>query len=192
MVETPPTTEPHLERPGPAEFRDPLVRREMQKAAVWFGMGLAILGVITLGQPLLLIVGGAIFAVLLDGGVRLLGRYLPIQRGWRLLSSCILGFGFFGWVFWFAGTTIAAQFEALRDVVAAQFDRLMAFVASLGLCRGQADRLRDAAARRRRSPDERGRKRHRRGRERDRDDGDRHLSRVRAPAVRSRHGLDAS
>jgi hypothetical protein len=33
----PPTTEPHIERPGPAEFRDPLVRREMAKAAVWFG-----------------------------------------------------------------------------------------------------------------------------------------------------------
>jgi predicted PurR-regulated permease PerM len=129
----PPTTEPHVERPGPAEFRDPLVRREMAKAAVWFGMALAIAGVIVLGQPLLLIVGGAIFAVFLDGGVRLLGRYLPIARGWRLLLVLLLGFGFIGWVFWFAGTTIAAQFEALRDVVTAQFSRLMAFIASLGL-----------------------------------------------------------
>ncbi len=115
MSTKPPTTEPHLERPGPAEFRDPLVRREMQKAAVWFGMGLAIFGVITLGQPLLLIIGGAIFAVFLDGGVRLLGRFLPIARGCRLLLVLLLGFGFLGWVFWFAGTTIAAQFEALRD-----------------------------------------------------------------------------
>ncbi len=129
----PPTVEPHIERPGPAEFRDPLVRREMQKAAVWFGMALAIAGIIVLGQPLLLIVGGAIFAVLLDGGVRLLGRYLPIRRGWRLGLVLLLGFGFIGWVFWFAGTTIAAQFEALRDVVTAQFDRLIAFAESLGL-----------------------------------------------------------
>jgi predicted PurR-regulated permease PerM len=133
MADRPPTTEPHVERPGPAEFRDPLVRREMQKAAVWFGMALAIVGVIVLGQPLLLIVGGAIFAVLLDGGVRLLGRFLPIPRGWRLLLVLILGFGFLAWVFWFAGTTIAAQFEALRDVVTAQFNRLMDFAASLGL-----------------------------------------------------------
>src|SRR5919199_6147952 len=132
MPATPPTTEPHFERPGPAEFRDPLVRREMAKAAVWFGIGLAILGIITLGQPLLLIVGGAIFAVFLDGGVRVLGRYLPIPRGWRLLIVLLLGFGFLGWVFWYAGTTIAAQFEALRDVLAAQFDRLMHFGASLG------------------------------------------------------------
>ena len=133
----PPTTEPHVERPGPAEFRDPLVRREMQKAAVWFGMALAIVGIITLGQPLLLIIGGAIFAVFLDGGVRFLGRLLPIPRGWRLLLVLLLGFGFLGWVFWFAGTTIAAQFEALRNVVSAQFDRLMSFAASLGLMDGQ-------------------------------------------------------
>ncbi len=128
-----PTIEPHVERPGPAEFRDPLVRREMARAAVWFGMALAIIGVIVLAQPLLLIIGGAIFAVFLDGGVRLLGRLLPIARGWRLLLTIIIGFGFIGWVFWFAGTTIAAQFEALRIVVTAQFDKLLDFAASLGL-----------------------------------------------------------
>src|SRR5690348_14355821 len=133
MSTRPPTTEPHIERPGPAEFRDPLVRREMAKAAVWFGIGLAILGIIVLAQPLLLIVGGAIFAVFLDGGIRLLGRWLPIPRGWRLLLVLLLGFGFLGWVFYFAGTTIAAQAEALRQVVTAQFGRLMAFASSLGV-----------------------------------------------------------
>jgi predicted PurR-regulated permease PerM len=142
MPERPPTTEPHLERPGPAEFRDPLVRREMQKAAVWFGVGLAVVGVIVLAQPLLLIVGGAIFAVFLDGGVRLLGKYLPIPRGWRLVLVLLLGFGFLGWVFWFAGTTIAAQAEALRAVVTAQFARLMEFAGSLGLVpQGQATNI---------------------------------------------------
>src|SRR6476469_8587628 len=131
MAKSPPTVEPHVERPGPAEFRDPLVRREFQKAAVWFGMALAIAGVIVLGQPLLLIIGGMIFAVFLDGGVRLLGRYVPIPRGWRLLIVLLLGFGFIGWVIWFAGTTIGAQFEALREVVTAQVDRLIAFAKSL-------------------------------------------------------------
>lgn len=139
MPKAPPTTEPHVERPGPAEFRDPFVRRELQKAAVWFGVALAIAGVIVLGQPLLLIVGGAIFAVFLDGGVRLLGRFLPIPRGWRLGLVLLLGFGFLGWVIWFAGTTISAQFEVLRQVVTAQFGRLVAFTASLGLMpKGQA------------------------------------------------------
>jgi predicted PurR-regulated permease PerM len=136
------TTEPHIERPGPAEFRNPHVLREMQKAAVWFGMALAIIGVIVLAQPLLLIVGGMIFAVFLDGGTRLLGRYLPVPRPWRLLLTIILGFGFIGWVFWFAGTTIADQAEALKVVVTEQFSRLMAFVASLGLLpKGQATNI---------------------------------------------------
>ncbi|HEX6072775.1 MAG TPA: AI-2E family transporter [Sphingomicrobium sp.] len=133
MPSRPPTTEPHIERPGPAEFRDPLVRRELAKAAVWFGMALVIVGIIVLAQPLLLIVGGAIFAVFLDGGTRLLGRVLPIPRGWRLLLTILIGFGFIGWVFWLTGTTIAAQFEQLRLVVTAQFDRLFEFASSLGL-----------------------------------------------------------
>lgn len=133
MSARPPTTEPHIERPGPAEFRDPFVRREMAKAAIWLGMALIIAGVIVLGQPLLLIVGGAIFAVFLDGGVRFIGHYLPIPRGWRLLLVLLLGFGFIGWVFYFAGTTIGAQFEALREVVTAQFNRLIVFAEHLGL-----------------------------------------------------------
>ena len=37
----PPTVEPHVERPGPAEFRDPAVVRELKRAAVWFGLALA-------------------------------------------------------------------------------------------------------------------------------------------------------
>ena len=139
MAQPPPTTEPHVERPGPAEFRDPFVRRELQKAAIWLGLALAIVGVIVLAQPLLLIVVGAIFAVFLDGGARVIKRVLPIPRPWRLLLTILLGFGFLGWVFWFAGTTIAAQFEALRVVVTAQFDRLVEFAASLGLMpQGQA------------------------------------------------------
>ena len=76
-------------------------------------MALVIVGVIVLAQPLLLIIGGMVFAVILDGGARLLGRVLPIGRGWRLAIVTLAGFGFIGWVFYFAGTTFAAQVEAL-------------------------------------------------------------------------------
>src|SRR3954462_3711286 len=133
MAKAPATVQAHVERPGPAEFRDPLVRRELAKASVWLGLALLMVGVVVLAQPLLLIIGGAIFAVFLDGGVRVLGRFLPIPRGWRLLLTLLIGFGFLGWVIWFAGTTIGAQFETLREVVTAQFNRLMAFVGSLGI-----------------------------------------------------------
>ncbi|MEO6198752.1 MAG: AI-2E family transporter [Sphingomicrobium sp.] len=142
MARKPVPTLDQDERPGPAEFRDPVVRSEMRKAAVWIGMALAVAGIIVLAQPLLLIIGGLIFAVLLDGGVRVLGRYLPIGRGWRLLLVLIIGFGFLGWVFYFAGTTIADQAESLRKVVTAQFDELMKLGDRLGLVpNGQATDL---------------------------------------------------
>jgi predicted PurR-regulated permease PerM len=123
----------HVEQPGPAEFDDPVVRRELQRAWVWIGSILLVLAVIFLAQPLLLIVGGLVFAVLLDGGTRLLGRWLPLPRGLRLLMVTLLGFGFIGWVLYYAGTTFAAQFEALRLVVEAQVMRLYAWAADHGM-----------------------------------------------------------
>ncbi|HEX8413872.1 MAG TPA: AI-2E family transporter, partial [Sphingomicrobium sp.] len=127
------TLEPHVEKPGPAEFRDPVLRQELQRATVWFGVALVIAGVIFLAQPLLLIIGGLVFAVVLDGGARLLGRVLPIARGWRLAITIILGISFVAWVFYYAGTTFAAQAGALRVVVEAQAMKLYAWAQGLGL-----------------------------------------------------------
>jgi predicted PurR-regulated permease PerM len=123
----------HVEQPGPAEFRDPQVRRELQKAWIWIGSLLAVAAVILLAQPLLLIVGGLVFAVLLDGGTRLLGRYVPLPRGLRLAIVTLAGFGFIGWVLYYAGTTFAAQFEALRLTVEAQVMRAYAWAADHGM-----------------------------------------------------------
>jgi predicted PurR-regulated permease PerM len=123
----------HVEQPGPAEFRDPVVRTEIRRASVWIGMALLVAGLIFLAQPLLLIVGGLVFAVILDGGTRLLGRVLHIARGWRLLIVTLAGFGFIGWVLYYAGTTFAAQFEALRAVVEAQAMRVYAWAADHGM-----------------------------------------------------------
>ena len=129
----PPTVELHVEQPGPTEFRDPIVRRELQRAVVWLGLALAIAGVILLAQPLLLIIGGMIFAVVLDGGTRLLGRFLPIARGWRLALVVMLGLGFIGWVVYYAGTTFAAQAETLRAVVEEQAARVYGWAQEFGL-----------------------------------------------------------
>src|SRR3546814_7450093 len=79
-----PETKP--EAASPHEWRDPETRRELMKAGVWLGLICAIALVVLLIQPLLIIFGGLVFASMLDGGVRLLGKALPIPRGWRLLS----------------------------------------------------------------------------------------------------------
>ncbi|WP_310468686.1 AI-2E family transporter [Sphingomonas sp.] len=121
------------ERPGPAEFTDPRLRHEVQRAAVWLGMALLIVGVVVLAQPLLLIIGGLVFSVILDGGARLLGRVLPIRRGFRLALVVLAGLAFVGWVFYYAGTTLAAQAEALRAVVTEQANRLMGMATEFGL-----------------------------------------------------------
>ena len=133
----PPAPPPALplatELPGPVEFEDPRLWMEIRRAAVWLGMALLIVGVIVLAQPIMLIIGGLVFSVILDGGARLLGRVLPIGRGWRLAIVALAGFGFIGWVFYYAGTTLAAQAEALRIVITSQAQRLMEVAANLGI-----------------------------------------------------------
>ena len=129
----PPATAGGPEQPGPTEFRDPRLAYEVKKAAVWLGMALAIVGVIVLAQPIMLIIGGLVFAVILDGGTRLLGKVMPAPRGIRLAIVTLAGFGFVAWVFYYAGTTLVAQAETLRLVITEQFDRLIAWAQGMGL-----------------------------------------------------------
>jgi predicted PurR-regulated permease PerM len=125
--------ERHVERPGPAELRDPLIRHELKRASVWFGLGLVILAIMFLAQPLLLILGGVVFAATLDGGTRLLGRVLPIGRGWRLLIVTIFALAFIVGTIWLAGVQLTNQAAALRDTLTAQINRLLEYAASFGL-----------------------------------------------------------
>jgi predicted PurR-regulated permease PerM len=126
----------HVEQPGPAEMRDPLIRHELKRASVWFGLALAIAAVIFLAQPLLLIFAGIVLASMLDGGTRLLGRVLPIARGWRLAIVTIAAVAFIVWVFYFAGTSLAGQAESLREVITAQGNRMLAWGNSMGIVQG--------------------------------------------------------
>jgi len=126
----------HVEQPGPTELRDPIVRQELKRASVWFGLALAILGVIVLAQPLLLIFAGVVLAAVLDGGTRLLGRILPIGRGWRLAIVTLAGVGFIVWTIYFAGATLAGQAEILRSAVTAQANRILAWGSQLGITQG--------------------------------------------------------
>ena len=124
---------PAVEPLGPSELRDPFIRQELKRASVWFGLGLAILAVIFLAQPLLLILGGVVFASILDGGTRLLGRVLPIGRGWRLLIVSLAALAGLVGTVWFAGVQLGAQAAALRDIVTLQVNRLLEWGAAYGL-----------------------------------------------------------
>lgn len=113
------------ELPGPGELRDPFVRKELKRAAVWIGMVIAVLLIWQLAQPLLVIGGAIVFATMLDGGVRLLGRVLPIGRTWRLLLTTIIVLAFLVWVVWLGSVDLADQAAALKDVVLSQFEHGM-------------------------------------------------------------------
>jgi predicted PurR-regulated permease PerM len=126
----------HVERPGPVEMRDPLVRHELKRATVWLGCILGIAAVVILAEPLLLIVAGIVFASMLDGGTRLLGRVLPIGRGWRLGIVALGAIAFMVGTIWFAGYELAGQAQAFQETVTGQFQRLLEWASSMGISPG--------------------------------------------------------
>lgn len=126
----------HVEAPGPSELRDPLVQRELKRAGVWIALAVGVVLVWYLSQPILLILGGVVFAAMLDGGARLLGRILPIGRGWRLAIVILATFAFLAWTFVFAGMQLAEQATTLRNVITVQVDRLFGWASQAGLVEG--------------------------------------------------------
>ena len=116
---TPEAGEGH-EHAGPTVISDPLVRSEIKRAAVWLGMAALLVLTIYLAQPLLVIFGGMVFAAMIDGGARLLGRVLPIGRGWRVTIVLVLAVAFLAWLAMFAGTQIAAEAAQLPGIIKTQ------------------------------------------------------------------------
>lgn len=132
-------SEERAEAPGPTEFHSQLVRTELLKAGVWLGVALLIGLCIILIQPILLIFAGIVMAAMLDGGTRLLGRALPIARGWRLLIVCLTLVAFLVWTAMFAGSQIAEQAVGLQKVVASQVERIALWASNHGMGDFQID-----------------------------------------------------
>jgi predicted PurR-regulated permease PerM len=125
--------------PSPNEMRDPEVRRELKRASVWLGLAAAMALVVLLIQPLLIIFAGLVFASMLDGGVRLLGKVLKIPRGLRLLIVVLLTILFIGTTIYQTGNGIAIQFQQLQATLSAQVDRVSAWAAAQGIMPEAAD-----------------------------------------------------
>lgn len=124
---------------SPHEVRDPATRREIKRAAVWLGLASAIALVVLLVQPLLIIFAGLVFAAMLDGGVRLLKRVLPIGRGWRLLIVCLLTVAFLVATFWLLGVQVIEQVTQLRGTLEVQAVRFTSWLSAQGLMPGASD-----------------------------------------------------
>jgi predicted PurR-regulated permease PerM len=103
-------------RVSPTRITSPALQFEAKRALIWvLVVGVAVLCVY-ISQSLLVIFGAMVFAAMIDGGARLLGRVLPIGRGLRIGIVLLATLAFFVWLGLFAGSQIsqeAAQFPAI-------------------------------------------------------------------------------
>lgn len=117
---------------SPADIHDPRLRREAQKAAIWIGMALLAALVVFFAQPLLVIFGGIVFAAMIDGGARLLGRILPLGRGLRIVIVLVATALFLVWAGYFTGSQIASQAAEMPAIIERQVQRLLGWARSHG------------------------------------------------------------
>jgi putative permease len=118
---------------GLVDIQDPRLRYEARKAAIWIGMAALAALVVFFAQPLLVIFGGIVFAAMIDGGARLLGRVLPIGRGFRITIVLLLTLAFLVWAVTFAGSQIAQQAAQMPAVVEVQMQRALGWARDHGI-----------------------------------------------------------
>ena len=123
---------------SPSRISDPRLRHEFNRAMIWTATVGAVVFAVTIARPLLVIFGGMVFAAMIDGGSRLLGRVLPIARGWRVTIVLLSTVLFFVWLGYFAGSTISQQAAQFPSVIETQLGRLVDWAQSQGFDISQA------------------------------------------------------
>jgi putative permease len=130
---------------SPTRIANPALRHEANRAMIWAGViGLAVLA-IYLAQSLLVIFGALVFAAMLDGGARLLGRILPIGRPWRVAIVLVFAILFAAWLAMFAGSQIADQAAQFPALITEQLGRAVGWLRAKGVAIGQ-DNIESSAA----------------------------------------------
>lgn len=130
------------EQASPTRITDPVMRGEFRRAAIWTAVVGGAFIAWTIAQPILIIIGALVFAAVIDGGVRLLGRVLKIGRNYRVTIVLLAFLAFLIWLGYFAGTQIAAQAAEFSTLISLQLERLMDFAAANGIVPNQ-DSIRD-------------------------------------------------
>ncbi len=117
---------------SPTHISDPKLAWEARRALTWAGViGLVALSAF-MARSLLIVFGGMVIAAMIDGGSRLLGRVLPIGRGWRV-SIVIAGvFAFMVAVAVYAGSTIAQEAAELPEIVREQVSNALQWARANG------------------------------------------------------------
>jgi predicted PurR-regulated permease PerM len=124
---------------SPSRITDPRLRHEAYRALVWALVIGGIALTVYMAQPLLVIFGAMVFAAIIDGGARLLGRVLPLPRTWRVVIVLLLTVAFFAWLVSFAGSQVSQQAAELPEIVGTQIGRFFAWLQSQGFAIGERD-----------------------------------------------------
>jgi len=126
-------------RASPTRLSSPAMRQEAQRALIWVSIvGLALLAVYV-SQSLLVIFGAMVFAAMVDGGARLLGRVLPIGRGWRIAIVLLGMVAFFVWLAMFAGQQVSQEAAQFPAVVQQQAGRMLEWLQLQGFAISAGD-----------------------------------------------------
>lgn len=118
--------------PSPTRILNPELRYEAKRAFVWTVVIGAVFLAVYISQSLLVIFGAMVFAAMIDGGARLLGRVLPIGRSWRVAIILLLAVAFFAWLSLYAGSQISREAAAFPAIISAQLGRAITWLQSQG------------------------------------------------------------
>ena len=118
---------------SPSRMDDPRLRFEMHRALIWSAVVGGIALAVLIARPLLVVFGAMVFAALVDGGARLLGRVLPIARTVRVVLVLMATAVLFAWLVYFAGATISTDAAMLPSLIEAQILRLADWAQAQGL-----------------------------------------------------------
>ena len=117
---------------SPTRISNPQLRDEAARAMVWIALVSLLILAVYISQSLLVIFGAMVFAAMIDGGSRLLGRILPIGRSWRIALVLIGAVAFLAWLGYFAGSQISREAAEFPAIVETQAMRLFAWMRSQG------------------------------------------------------------
>ena len=106
---------------SPTRIDDSRLRFEAQRAFVWALVIGGVVLAIFISQSLLVLFGALVFAAMLDGGSRLLGRVLPAPRTLRIFIILAVIAGLAYWLVVFAGSQISQEAAQLPAIVEAQY-----------------------------------------------------------------------
>ncbi|MBO9497952.1 MAG: AI-2E family transporter [Novosphingobium sp.] len=118
---------------NPTHIEDPRLAWEAKRAFMWVCVAGAAVLAVFMARSLLVIFGGMVFAAMIDGGARLIGRVLKIGRGWRIAITLAFGVLFVVGSVYYAGTTIASEAAAFPGIVEQQLHQWAIYAQARGV-----------------------------------------------------------